>query len=263
VLSAVVFLRQARCRTDGLVVLLLAGGWVLITYQNWQSDPHWTVIAGLILFPLSRDIELYNQFGWPLKKALRFVAVGLLTVGLPLSYAQIMSVVVHKGLDSDRFEIAFKPSLNAGLWFEKPGAGRIKATVDNPSLGGQTDKASETKLGTEVLAECRSPDGLLASLKAIGAGLDQLEYTAGKTALFADWGNGLWLFSNVKPLPGGAPWYYGGAPGFENAELVVVPLCPALLQNRRLILDEINKDPTLNFREVMRNKLFILLEKTR
>jgi hypothetical protein len=49
---------------------------------------------------------------------------------------------------------------------------------------------------------------------------------AGRPMLLADTVQSLWLFGDFAPLPGGAPWYYGGLPGGAAAQIMVVPLCP-------------------------------------
>jgi len=40
-----VLLRQARDTVGSLLFLLLGAGWILISHQNWQNDPHWLIIA--------------------------------------------------------------------------------------------------------------------------------------------------------------------------------------------------------------------------
>ena len=48
-----------------------------------------------------------------------------------------------------------------------------------------------------------------------------------------------WIEGGMAPTKGAAPWYYGGLPGFENAEFLLVPKCAALLSVRNVILEEI------------------------
>ncbi|MCP5075111.1 MAG: hypothetical protein GY947_17695 [Rhodobacteraceae bacterium] len=257
-IAAVIFLRQAKLAQQGLLLLMFGVGWILITYQNWQNDPHWLALAGLLLLPMSREITLYNRFGWPLKNAIHVVAVGLLFTGLPLTYAQVQSVLVHTGLNADKFAPAMiVADQTDGIWFRKKDSRGLQATVPNPALAGPVAKPAI--LAGETLPECGKVNGLVAGLQETGRRIDAIPDTSGKTALYADWVNAVWLFSGLEPLPNGAPWYYGGAPGFANADYLIVPLCPMGPPIRRIILEQLAADPELIFEEVSRDDLFILL----
>ena len=71
----------------------------------------------------------------------------------------------------------------------------------------------------------------------------------------------IWLFGDFAPVPGGSPWYYGGLPGIENADYLLVPLCPIIPQVRRMILEAIEAaDVALD--EIRRTPLYILYEKS-
>jgi len=260
-LTAVVFLRQARLQKESLLLLLLGVGWMLITYQNWENDPHWMVLAGLLIFSMSTKIELYNSLGWPLRNALRFVAVGLIVMGLPLTYTQMQSVVLHNGLNSKHFGNTLAINTQADFRFRDPKRGLVWKKEPFEGLSNGLADINISRLGDEALPNCGKDNGLFADLQATGRRLDEIVGTEGKTALYTDWVNAIWMFSDLKPLPSGAPWYYGGTPGFENADFLVVPICPTGPFVRRIILEQIAADPLLKFVEVERNELFILLKK--
>ncbi len=261
-LAAVIFLRQAKLMREGLVFLLLGFGWMLITYQNWENDPHWMVLAGLLLFPMAANIELYNNVGWPLRSAIRSVGIILLVLGLPLSYTQLQSVILHNGLNADSFTKTLPINQQADLRFRGPKQGVVWVKTPHALLTDEITEAKVSRLDAEVLPNCRKENGLFAEMQASGILIGAIAGTAGKSTIYADWVNSLWMFSDLEPLQGGAPWYYGGSPGFENADYLVVPLCPMGPSVRRLILEEIAADSQLNFTEIARNELFILLEKT-
>ncbi len=257
-LAAVVFLRQARQKKQGLVVLVLGAGWWFVTYQNWENDPQWMVMAGLILFVLSEPVVLYNSFGWPLKKAVQVMGIVLMAMGLPLSLTQLQSLLVHKGLNGEAFPVSLPINIQADLRFRAPKQGIVRINTPYDALG---QPASATMLGDEELPLCHKANGLIADLKETGKRLDNIAGSSGKSAIYTDWVSGLWMFSHLAPLPGGAPWYYGGTPGFANADYLVVPLCPMDEHVRAEMLKQIALDPALDFTEVARNDLFILLEK--
>ncbi len=259
-LASVVFLRQAQQKNQGLVLLVLGGGWWFVTYQNWENDPHWMVFAGLILLVLADPIVLYNRYGWPLKKAVQVMGIALIVMGLPLSLTQLQSLLVHKGLKGTQFSVYLPRNIPKDLRFRPPTQEIVRINTPFPALG----KAPQlSMLGTEALPDCRKENGLIADLVETGKRINDIPDSAGKTAIYTDWVSGLWMFSDMAPLPGGAPWYYGGTPGFANADYLVVPRCPMDTQVRSVMLKQIALAPGLDFAEVTRNDLFILLEKTK
>lgn len=258
VLAGIVFLRQARKSETALVILALAAGWMLITHQNWQNDPHWLIPAGVLLLALARDVELYNRFGWPLKRALQIVSVMLMALGTPLLVTQVQSLLIHNSLRPDRFASVFKAHANSDLRFRSAIGGDFR--IDQPFAALGSTGAKPTVFAGETLPDCQKSTGLVAELVETGKRLDQVPQTKGAQILYADWINGLWLFSATAPLKGGAPWYYGGTPGFAEVGYLVVPLCPMGQDVRRMVLTEIEQDPALSFTEVSRNDLFILFK---
>ncbi len=251
-----ILLRQARLSTESLVFLLLGAGWILISHQNWQNDPHWLIIAGLVLIGMSSEVVIYNRFGWPVQTALRTVAVMFFVAGLPLLVTQAQSLLVHNGLNPAGFSAAFSDGVGKDLRFRRVSGGPYSASVAHPALAAE---ATEPTIFEGVsLPNCQKNTGLIAELVQTGAALDGFEQTAGAQVLYADWVNGLWLFSKTRSLQGGAPWYYGGTPGFENAQYLVVPKCPMGQDVRALILDAIAKDKTLSVVLEEETPLFLL-----
>lgn len=257
-LAAVLFLRQARMSGLALVMLALAAGWTLITHQNWQNDPHWLIPAGGLLLAMVRDVTLYNRFGWPLKRALQIVSVILMALGTPLLVTQVQSLLIHNSLNPESFASVFRAPADRDLRFRSGSGGDFR--IDQPFAALGSAGAKPTVFAGETLPDCQKSTGLVAELVETGKRIDLLPQTKGAQTLYADWINGLWLFSDTAPLEGGAPWYYGGTPGFGAADYLVVPLCPMGQDMRRMVLAEIEKDPSLSFSEVSRNDLFILLK---
>lgn len=258
-LAAVVFLRQAAQKNQGLIVLVLGVGWWFVTYQNWQNDPQWMVFSGLILFAMAEPIVLYNRFDWPLKKAVHITGIALIVMGLPLSLTQLQSLLVHNTLKGRGFPVVLPVNIQADLRFQAPKRGIVRINTPYETLG---EGVKTTMLGGEPLPNCHKENGLIADLQETGKRINSIPGSKEKTAIYTDWVSGLWMFSDLAPLPGGAPWYYGGTPGFSNADYLVVPLCPMDEQVRAVMLQKITADPKLDFKEIARNDLFILLSKT-
>ena len=95
-------------------------------------------------------------------------------------------------------------------------------------------------------------DALTDDLEGAGLAQDTRIY-------MVDLFSSIWLFSDqLKPLKRGAPWYYGGLPGIENADYVMVPQCPILSAAQRPIVEELNARTEIGLTEVRRNEMYIL-----
>jgi hypothetical protein len=255
-IAGFVFLRQALLAMEPLVFFLLGTGWVLISHQNWQNDPHWLIVAGLILIGMSRGLIIYNRFGWPVQTALRTCAVVFFAVGLPLLMTQAQSLLVHSGLNPSSFSAAFNDPHHGDLKFKRVQGGPYSVSVAHPALIAASKDPTEFEGRT--LPECQKNDGLVAELVQTGEALDGFSQIQGTQILYADWVNALWLFSNTESLRGGAPWYYGGTTGFENAAFLVVPKCPMGQAVRALILDAIASEDKLTVEFLEETPLFLL-----
>lgn len=251
-LAALLFLRQAGRNSQALVFLLLGAGFFAITHQNWQNDPHWVLIFGLLLLVEASRVELLNRYGWDLRRALQFLAAGFLVFAAQGFVLQAQSLMAHSGLaiDGSVALLDDDPTLRVRL-------------AENPAVNvfhPAKDAADKTVFLGKPLPFCEKDNGLIWDLQASGAALDALVDTRAKTAFHADWVNALWLWSDLDPLPGGAPWYYGGLPGLEAADYLVVPLCPMGRKIRNLALRAV-EESGLSFKEIARDDRMIVYEK--
>ncbi len=243
-IAGFVLLRQARMTAESLVFLLLGAGWILVSHQNWQNDPLWLGVAGLILIGMSRDVLIYNRYGWPVQTAMRIVAAAFFVAAAPLWMTQAQSLLVHTSLKHATFSPALSDPRHADLQFRGVTGGPYSATIPHPALAGKV--IEPTVFAGVTMPVCQKSNGLVAELVQTGAALDGFVQTNGAQVLYADWVNGLWLFSKTEPLQGGAPWYYGGTTGFENAQFLVVPKCPMGQAVRGMILNAIEADGSLS-----------------
>ena len=85
---------------------------------------------------------------------------------------------------------------------------------------------------------------------------------AGSKIFIADVFSTLWLFGDFEPLKNGAPWYYGGLPGFEDADYLLIPLCPGVLSVRAEVLAAV-EDSSIELRNVLETPAYILAERIR
>jgi len=267
-LAGVILLRQSGRALEGLVLLLLVPGFFYATYQNFGNDPQWLWLLGLLLLTLRPLREHHTGAGWEAKQALLLAGVIALTFAAPSAINLAYSPFRHLATDVEDYT-PLLPGSGVHEDLQTPGirAIRVDAKVamdlegqpfaayhdpehreDIVDFNGETWPACGIELGTVAWFEAYSND-----LKASGL-------TEGKTIFPADILSSFWLYGASDPLPGASPWYYGGLPGWDAADYLLVPLCPLSTKVRKLILDEVT-ETGVTLTEVRRNDLFVLYAK--
>lgn len=261
-LAAVFALRRAGVEAAGLVLFLLLPGFAYVTYQNFGNDPQWLALLGLLTLALLREAD---PEALRLRAALPFIATLIFGLAAPsllnLAYSPLRNALA-KPAD-------FAPFLpgserHAGLKTAKLRANRIDGMIplDGPgsgleAYGALIERAEPAVFRGETLADCEVMVGLPGWLDGIAQDLASAGY-AGNTRIFAaDIFSSHWMFNGAEPLVKGAPWYYGGLPGWESADYLLVPLCPAVPKIRASLLKLIEENGAV-LTEVRRTPLYIL-----
>jgi hypothetical protein len=118
-----------------------------------------------------------------------------------------------------------------------------------PVFKGETLPICSVELGLPMVM-----DAMVRDLE--GAGLAQ-----GKSLFAADVFSSHWLFGALEPMDQGAPWYYGGLPGIEDADYLLVPLCPVVQEVQRQILETIEeRGDAISMTEIRCTELYILYQ---
>lgn len=112
-----------------------------------------------------------------------------------------------------------------------------------------------------ALADCTVDMGISGYFSGITADLMANGVPAGARVFTADIFNANWLFGDLQPLIDGAPWYYGGLPGYDSADFVVIPLCAMSEAVRAQTVKAITARGTDDLTEVARTPSFILYRK--
>lgn len=251
-LAGVILLRQAGQMREGLVMLLLLPGFFYVTYQNFGNDPQWIALLGILLIALRPDRVVYNGFGWDLRQAVTMVAMSALVLSAPSFLNIAQSPFRHLMEEVDDY-VPMLPGV-AGqddlLTFNLR-ANRIdvKKSLDGPDTifsafyDSEARKDDATTFLGEELPWCSLELGMVAWFKTISDDLVASGLVEDKSYFVADLLPSYWLFGAGKPVRGAAPWYYGDLTGIENADLLLVPLCPLAQDTRKKILDEISEQP--------------------
>ncbi len=264
-LAGIVLLRQGGQAVEGMLLLVFAPAFIYATYQNWGNDPKWLIILGFILLSLRPDRHLNNAFGWDVGRSLGIVSLVSFALILPTIYTISLANVRHARLDRADFFQVFPGANNDDVFMR---VDRMYATVrrapfsvDNANIR-QTAEAAialpEDTLFGQPLGLCKLHMGLVGMLQQMATDLEEMDGLSGKSVFVADTFSNLWLFGKTTPVPKAAPWYYGVQPAYKNADFLLVPLCPATPAARSQILAGLPLSG-VNFQEVMRNELFILL----
>ena len=269
-LLPVVLLRQGGRAREGLALLLLAGGFFFVTYQNFANDPQWLGLLGLILWQVAPEEGRVNAWGWNLRQATRLTALAALVMAMPSLINLAYSPFRHALVDVAKYTPLLPGSgANEDLQTLKARAGKVvgQVALDGPGTpyapytdASQRDMVEVTFQG-ETLPICDIKISVVSWYSAMAADLRASGLEAGKTVFSADMLSAFWLYGAFEPLPGASPWYYGGLDGWENADYLIVPLCPQTGYVRKLILEDVTALGT-PLREVRRNQMFILYEKT-
>ena len=262
-LLAVVLLRRAGAREGGLLVLLLLPGFAYVTYQNFGNDPQWLALLGLLVLVLRHEADLAAVRP---AQALTYVATVLLAFAAP-SYINLAYSPLRHALVDPADYAPLLPGSERHSGFQTANVrayrvdGRIPLDEEGSGLEEYRDLGERDEpafvLG-EALPSCKVTLGLPAWFDAIAQDLAASGHAEGKRIISADLFSSHWLYNGAEPLVNGAPWYYGGLPGFESADYLLVPLCPGSPSIRKSIL-ELVEETGATLAEVRRTPLYILL----
>ncbi|ADE86909.1 hypothetical protein [Rhodobacter capsulatus] len=236
-LMTVIFLRQSGRGAEGLALLWLVPAFAYVTYQNFGNDPQWLVLVGLIALALRPERRVDNGLGWPLREALLATGVAALALATGPMVNLVTSPLRHAFAETEAMVplLSARPQ-DADLRVLAPRVYRAqqRLAADGP---GQPFAAYATRgesaatpgrpavLNGETLPACELLKGYDAWFETVAADLLRAGHARSRV-LVADLFSSLWLFGPFEPVRGAAPWYYGGTPGIEAADHVLVPLCP-------------------------------------
>ncbi len=219
-------------RGPGLTLLMFLPAFAYIAFQNYGNDPLWLV-------PLA--VCLIAQLPAPGEGARAGMAgVALAAVALIASpmgnilYSPIRHALQPAQLFSpmlpgaDRADLMILTQRTTDPYVQAP------MPIDGPK------PAPETFQG-QPLGDCRLEGGLVAVLRAQAEAMVAQGLGGGPQPFVADFFAPHWMFADLTPLPGAAPWYYTGLPGFDAATHVMVPRCPSKPKVRAQILSLITE----------------------
>ena len=266
-LAAVILLRQGGKAVEGMVLLLLTPGFFYVTFQNYGNDPQWLLLLGIVLFAARPSHDVKNGVGWDMRNAVGLAAAAAFAMIVPSAINLAYSPLRHLGQSPEQHaQLLPRATLHGDLKTASIRAHRAEKRVPMDLPGGGMDEWAQKAgreapqlLNGEELEQCEILLGLPAWFDSIARSLEE-RGQRGERIFFADLFSSIWLFGDFAKLEKGAPWYYGGLPGYDSADFILVPNCPVLPSVRKLVLERISeRGDTLV--EVDRTPLYILLRK--
>ncbi|MEY8117044.1 hypothetical protein AB9F26_02095 [Falsihalocynthiibacter sp. BN13B15] len=242
---ACVTLRQSGQGKAALLLLICLPGFYYITFQNFGNDPIWLIFLMAFLMANRPDRDLRNGMGWSMRGVAAIMSGAALAIVAPV-YLNILTSSLHHYAVNTASYAPFLPIVAADIQTANIRSQSVSTLqrVDGGASGleGFVSEPLEREprmLGGIVFPECQNQTGVVATVHAISGAISQIIPAKGGALYVADVISAHWIEAGMTPAKGSAPWYYGGLPGFENAEFLLVPKCPALLSVRNAMLAEI------------------------
>lgn len=246
-IATIILLRLTGRKTEGMVLLFLAPGLNYIVYQNFGNDPQWLMALAFLAWALRPDAPVLNSKGRDLAKGVGLVAVLAAAFGFPSMINLAYSPIRH----------LFEPTEKTAHLLGLPGQNDLWAAesrlygvseqryADGPGTPFATYRAYDGREGRsfingEELPYCEIQSGIRANFEMMAADLKALGY-GGKKLLNLDLFTPFHLYSDLPSVPGAAPWNYGTLAGVDQADYLVVPLCPFGPRIRSGILEALDK----------------------
>lgn len=214
VVALIYFAARSDRRDVGAMLLLFFAAFTFVTWQNYGNDPLWLCIPALVAWVLS------TRGQGSAARGLRVTAVAAGVMILPVLFNILWSPVRH---------VTAPEAFSRPLFPDDP-------TLRMVTARGETAFAKTTVISApgaatasfdgEPLGDCVLTGGLVAVMERDSDDLLALAPGIDRQPLVADLFQSHWIFAGLRPLPGGAPWYYDGLPGLAEATHVIIPDCP-------------------------------------
>lgn len=236
---SVIVLRMSAHREQGLLLLILAPGFIYITYQNWGNDPTWLLLLAFMLLALRPAEGQAGLFGVDVRRwhdGLALVALALTATSVVnITYSTTRSAM----LDRSDLIALFDDGPASDLMVSREREDRLKGLVPRPPIAPdaavQPDVPEPIVFAGETLEECAAQTGLIGVYRRLAQDMRD-QGRQDQAIVVADVVNPLWLFGGGKRIAGMAPWYYGGISGLDAADFVIVPTCPFKADSRNAMV---------------------------
>ncbi|NNE81835.1 MAG: hypothetical protein HKN18_16325 [Silicimonas sp.] len=263
--ASVLLIRRAGHDTMALAILLLMPGFIFISYQNFGNDPQWVWILPVLLMSLRPEIGFAALAGVDLRVLMASAAWMAVALNFPSFVNNASSPIEHVAFDKDRF-VPMLPAERGhqDIYIRVDRAYMMTAQVFKDleqevwsPYSEIVERAPLQEFGGITVPHCEWMAGSKAYFEVFTADLVTSGIPAGSQIFTADILSGFWLFGPFEPLQGGAPWYYSGLAGFQNADYVLIPKCSFVARVRGIMIKDL-KASGAEFNLVRDNELYAL-----
>ncbi len=246
-IAAILLVRRSGHNAAASAVFLLVPGFIYVTYQNFGNDPQWIWFLGLAVFALRPEAGVAQFAGRDLRTIMGSAAWVALALNFPSLFGNATSHITHASLETEGFAPMI-PNENGhqDIYVRNDRGNAMTAIVHqdrmDPNWARYSVMASRDPLVEfegATFPFCEWAAGSRAYMERVAEDLRDDGLNADSQFLLADGLSGLWMFGPFKPLEDGAPWYYGGLTGLENADYLVVPKCVFVAALRDIIINEL------------------------
>ena len=244
-LMAFFFLRRGGYRAQSMGLLLLVPGFMVITWQNFGNDPKWLVPLAAVLLAMGAKTYRLNDLVLSSRLTMMAALAGILF--LPSAITLASSPLRHAAVDPADYEpmLAGRPG-QEGIFVRRDRgfSMKVQSYLDNPGdpwdpLAGVLNRQPPTEIQGIAFPSCEFLAGSVAFLRTLSQDLRDLGVEEGASFFTTDILSAFWLYEPFRPLPEGAPWYYGELSGIGNADYVVVPKCGFAERVRQIMILEL------------------------
>lgn len=258
---ACVILRQAGQNREALLLLLCFPGFYYVTFQNYGNDPIWLVFLVVFLMANRPERTLRNGLGWDMRGSAAIIAGTGFALMAPI-YLNILTSHLHHFAVNPAKYAPFIPSVSkdiqtADLRSKQVMVSRRLEGSESGLVGFVTERndGPVLEIAGVRFSGCVLKLGAVATVQAMGQELAMVVPAQGASLFVADVNSPHWVAAGMSPATGSAPWFYGGSPGFETAEYLLVPKCPAVLSVRNAILKTLREKEDISFTLVLESPL--------
>ena len=240
---SVIVLRQSAQDRAGLILFLLAPGFIYVTYQNFGNDPKWLMFLSIYLLAHRPNRGVRVMFNADARNATAALALVAFALIAPSFQNMMTSPFRHFVVKTEDYEPQIKTRADLGdVFVETRRTETLLAEINladkYPQLAAYAAQDDAFKPATflgEVMPRCTLSSGDSAMYSYMVDRLKQPPFNFPPESQFfmADVVSGIWVLGGFEPLKGGAPWYYSGTPGVENADAIIVPTCPLVPEIQR------------------------------
>ncbi|MHA3977719.1 hypothetical protein ACW9UR_08565 [Halovulum sp. GXIMD14794] len=263
-LAAVVLWRKSGLERQGLYMLLLAPGFIYITFQNWGNDPKWLFFLGITLLACRPSEDAKPLMGMPPRIGATVLACFAFLLLFPSMSNLATSGMRNLSYDTENMTAIFPQEGRQDILISESRKFEGDIQVPFTAVGypeGEVPEDAEPQTITvngEEFPDCALKGSVIGWFWKAAEQLAEVEEVVGKQVYTADFHDSMWLFGPFEPTRGAGPWYYAADGDLAEAEYLMVPFCAISDYSRREKLKQV-AEADRPLEEILRTDLFILL----